>query len=147
MQAIACPTFYCPSRGNPHIFFAAFFSPCGASAKVALNSIDSLTARRRQKLEAAGIRDLVDLAKADLAQVSRATGIPMAPLQDYQRKAAASVILDILRSNGVGVLPFLADAALANIRQQIQALRPQRATSIPAIDLIELPASNWLQAR
>lgn len=107
---------------------------------MALSSIDSLTASRQRKLEAAGIRNLVDLAKADLNQVSRDTRIPMAPLQDYQRKAAASVILEILRSNGVGVLPFLADAALTNIRRQIQALRPQGTAPALSVELVELPA-------
>src|SRR5688500_5676724 len=91
-----------------------------------LGQIDSLSLARRRLLEAAGVSTAEDLARIDVADLARKTGIPEAPLRDFRHKAAALVVHEAIRSVGLTLrgigpasIPALAEVATESLLQAV----------------------------
>ncbi len=109
-----------------------------------LAQIDSLSQARRRLLEAAGVSTAEDLARSDVADLARKTGIPEAPLRDFRHKAAALVVHEAIRSVGLTLrvigpasIPALAEVATEGL---LQAVAGSLRRGLEGLEAIRRPA-------
>jgi hypothetical protein len=99
-----------------------------------LQEMKGLSPVRAQKLGAAGIRNVEDLARADAAALAKKTGIPAAQLRELRHRAAAHAILADLKAVGPGTLEAWNEQASEAVRELYDASRAWLAAELKSTE-------------
>lgn len=81
-----------------------------------LKHIKGIGPAKQEKLKAAGIKSVSDLARADVASVASATGLSTATIREYQQKATGLQLLEDLKGVGPATVGTLAEAGIASLK-------------------------------
>lgn len=81
-----------------------------------LKHIKGIGPSKQEKLKAAGIASVDDLARADADSVASKTGLPVATVREYKQKAAALALLEDLKGVGPATVGVLAEAGIQSLK-------------------------------
>lgn len=81
-----------------------------------LKHIKGIGPAKQEKLKAAGIKSVSDLARAEAAVVATETGIPLASVREYKQKATGLQLLEDLKGIGPATVGTLAEAGVASLK-------------------------------
>lgn len=86
-----------------------------------LKHIKGIGPAKQEKLKAAGIKSVDDLARADAHVVSAESGLPLATVQEYKQKAVGLALLEDLKGIGPATVGTLAEAGIASLKDLYEA--------------------------
>jgi nucleotidyltransferase/DNA polymerase involved in DNA repair len=81
-----------------------------------LKHIKGIGPAKQEKLKAAGISSVDELARADAETVAKEAGLPLATVREYKQKAAALALLEDLKGVGPATVGILAEAGVASLK-------------------------------
>lgn len=81
-----------------------------------LKHIKGIGPSKQEKLKAAGIKSVDELARCDPIAVAGETGLPVATLKEYKQKATALALLEDLKGVGPATVATLAEAGVQSLR-------------------------------
>lgn len=86
-----------------------------------LKQIKGIGPAKQAKLEEAGIKNVKDLAKCDVAAVAKAADISEEHLKEYKQKAIGMVLLEDVKDMGPATVQTLAEAGIRSARDLYEA--------------------------
>ena len=86
-----------------------------------LKHIKGIGPSKQEKLKAAGIGSVDALARADVEQVAKDTGLPVSAVREYKQKAAALALLEDLKGVGPATVATLAEAGVQSLKDLTEA--------------------------
>ncbi|MFA5943958.1 MAG: DUF4332 domain-containing protein [Candidatus Thermoplasmatota archaeon] len=81
-----------------------------------LKHIKGIGPSKQEKLKAAGIANVDELARCDPVVVSGKSGLPVATLKEYKQKATALTLLQDLKGVGPATVATLAEAGIQSLK-------------------------------
>lgn len=81
-----------------------------------LKHVKGIGPSKQEKLKAAGITSVDELARCDPIVVSGDSGIPVATLKEYKQKAAGLTLLEDLKGVGPATVGTLAEAGIQSLK-------------------------------
>jgi predicted flap endonuclease-1-like 5' DNA nuclease len=82
-----------------------------------LKSIKGIGPAKQDKLKAAGVTSVEQLARADVAAVAAKSGLPAAQVKELKHKAAALAVIEDLKGFGPGSLGTLSEQGAHSVRE------------------------------
>ncbi len=86
-----------------------------------LKHIKGIGPSKQEKLSAAGVKDVDDLARCDVAAVAKATGMTEATVREYKQKAAALALLENIKGVGPATVKALAENGIRSLKDLASA--------------------------
>lgn len=81
-----------------------------------LKHVKGIGPSKQEKLKAAGITSVHELAQADVDAVAAESGLPAATVREYKQKAAALALLEDLKGVGPATVGTLAEAGVQSLK-------------------------------
>lgn len=81
-----------------------------------LKLVKGIGPSKQEKLKAAGIKSVEDLARSDPIALAGETGIPVATLKEYKQKATGLALLEDLKGVGPATVATLAEAGVQSFK-------------------------------
>jgi predicted flap endonuclease-1-like 5' DNA nuclease len=81
-----------------------------------LKHIKGIGPSKQEKLKAAGVKSVEDLARSDPIELAGETGLPVATLKEYKQRAAALALLEDLKGVGPATVKVLAEAGVQSFK-------------------------------
>ena len=81
-----------------------------------LKHIKGIGPSKQEKLKAAGVKTVEDLARSDPIELAGETGLPVATLREYKQKAAGLAMLEDLKGVGPATVGVLAEAGIQSFK-------------------------------
>lgn len=86
-----------------------------------LKHVKGIGPAKQEKLRAAGITSVEQLARADVPAVAAASGLPEAQVREYREKATALALIQDLKGAGPATVQAIADAGIQSLKELYQA--------------------------
>lgn len=86
-----------------------------------LKHIKGIGPSKQEKLAAAGIDSVDDLARANVVKVAADSGLPVSAVKEYKQKAAALALLEDLKGVGPATIGVLAEAGVQSLKDFAEA--------------------------
>src|SRR5687768_17684418 len=86
-----------------------------------LKHIKGIGPSKQEKLKAAGVKTVEDLARSDPIALAGETGLPVATLKEYKQKAAGLAMLEDLKGVGPATVGILSEAGIQSLKDLYSA--------------------------
>ncbi len=86
-----------------------------------LKHIKGIGPSKQEKLKAAGIHSVDEMARSDVVELSQKTGITESSLREYKQKATGLSLIEDLKSVGPATVTVLAEAGVESLKDLYEA--------------------------